>query len=206
MNWLLNLIEKEGILFFNSGKAYLNFVLTIPYFIFMVMRPGIYTEFLIFFPIIWITNSNLLEMLVYKDKIQGRLPHLSGFGFRIYHIIVGKSLFITGISVFAGACLVFLYRIITSNLHFGDIHFLLEVLFIDFFVITLSTFLIFKYAISRAINIILVFVTVLFLVGRKYIPHLSIPNHLHVWILVTFIIADFFLIRYIRKKKNEFFF
>jgi hypothetical protein len=203
----LAIIEKELIFCVNNVNFTILLFLNMVLFVYMTVNAGkAYAEFLVFFPVIWITNSNLLGMIVYKDKIQGRIPQFLGFGFRVFDIIVGKAFFICGVSVFMGIFFVMSYRVIYYKPLFVGSQILLEVLLVDFFAITLSVFLIFKYGLSRAINIIFLVMVVFFLLGKEIIPGLFASNYLHLSIILIFFLADFVLLKFIKGKKNEFFF
>lgn len=200
------LIEKELIACVYNNKIYLLLAFNFLLVLYMMMNLGKFNiDFLIFFMSLWFLNNGLLDLLVYREKIKGKIRFAPGFGYRIFEVIISKSFFITFISIVIASLFLCIYHLVYSIPVFTLYYFLPVFFLVDFFIVGFSIFLIFKYEASKGIGVVFISMILLSVFFRRQIQKALSWDYLHLMIIVLFLFANIVLFGILKKIKNEFY-
>lgn len=208
MNKIILLLEKDFI-FCSKNRRMLTMVFfsfAFSFFAFFKIAP-IYKEYIIVLASLWILSTASLELLIYRDIIKNRVSHILAFGFDIFDFMISKIIFITLFSVMSSFLFIVFFRVlrIICRYNYPSISsFSFPVLIpIVFFIISLSTFLTFKYQVSRPIRIVFILILLLISELREFLIEISRQGFVYIGLLVFFTIADIIIIQFLRSLKND---
>jgi hypothetical protein len=208
MNKIILLLEKDFI-FCSKNLRMLTMVFfsfAFSFYAFFKIDP-IYKEYVIALASLWILSTASLELLIYRDIIKNRVSHILAFGFDIFDFMISKIIFITLFSVMSSFLFVVFFRILRiicrynyPSLSSWSFPVLIPIVF---FIISLSTFLTFKYQVSRPIRIVFILILLLISELREFIIAISRLGFAYIGLFVFFTIADIIIIKFLRNFKNE---
>ncbi len=208
MNKIILLLEKDFIFCSKSLRmlSMVFFSFAFSFYVFFKIDP-IYKEYIIVLASLWILSTASLELLIYRDIIKNRVSHILAFGFDIFDLTISKIIFITLFSVMSSFLFVVFFRvlrIICQSNYPSLSNWSFPVLIpIVFFIISLSTFLTFKYQVSRPIRIVFILILLLISELREFITAISRLGFVYIGLFVFFTIADIIIIKFLRSLKNE---
>lgn len=200
-------MDKEFIICFSSWKFYAALVFLMAIEIYYIHnREKLFIEYIIIISCLYILNVVLLDLNIKMDKVQGKIPHILGFNFKVFDIILGKIFFISLLSTLFTTIFLLTYRLLYSESLFRNGHFLMEAFLIEFFIVGLSTLVYYKLEDPRA----LIFLPILTVIGlsqtKSFMIRFAQSDYFHITIILIFIIANGLLLKFIQARKNEFFF
>jgi len=208
MNKIILLLEKDFI-FCSKNLRMLTMVFfsfAFSFYAFFKIEP-IYKEYIIVLASLWILSTASLELLIYRDIIKNRVSHILAFGFDIFDFMISKIIFITLFSVMSSFLFVVFFRVLRiicrynyPSLSSWSFPVLIPIVF---FIISLSTFLTFKYQVSRPIRIVFILILLLISELREFLISISRQGFVYISLLVFFTIADIIIIQFLRSLKND---
>lgn len=208
MNKIILLLEKDFIFCSKSLRmlTMVFFSFAFSFYVFFKIDP-IYKEYIIVLASLWILSTASLELLIYRDIIKNRVSHILAFGFDIFDLMISKIIFITLFSVIVSFLIIVFFRVVRFVFHYN--YPLLSnwsfpvLISIIFFIISLSTFLTFKYQISRPIRIVFILILLLISELREFITEISRLGFVYIGLFVFFTIADIIITKFLGSLKNE---
>lgn len=208
MNKIILLLEKDFIFCSKNLRMLMMvfFSFAFSFYAFFKIEP-IYKEYIIVLASLWILSTASLEFLIYRDIIKNRVSHILAFGFDIFDFMISKIIFITLFSVMSSFLFIVFFRVlrIICRYNYPSISILSFPVLIPivFFIISLSTFLTFKYQVSRPIRIVFILILLLISELREFLISISRQGFVYIGLLVFFTIADIIIIQFLRSLKND---
>jgi len=202
------LLEKDFIFCLKCKKFYAILAFSIFFSIAAILRlEPAYVEYVIVLAALWLISTILLELLIYRDIIKNRIPHLLAFGYNIFELMLSKIIFITLFSLYITFLFIFIFRIMSSflNLSYTSVSILTFLILIPvlFFIISISVYLLFRFQISRPIRIILIAIMLLLNEFKGIIIKYSSSFLAVLGLAAFFIISNILIIKLMGGLKNE---
>lgn len=151
-------------------------------------------------------NIFLLDLHINREKMQSRIFYMLGFDFKIPEIIIGKSLYITILSVITGAIIIFTNRILNQELIFRNGHIFIEAFLIDFCIVFFTAILYIKFEDSRLIYFAFFLIMLLVSKTKHLLLKLIFSYYFHIILILLFLLISWLLIEFLKRRKNDFFF
>jgi hypothetical protein len=205
---IVPLLERDFIFCFKSVRFYVILIVCFSVDIAAILRiDPAYVEYVILLATLWILITIFLDLLIYRDIIKNRIPHLLAFGFNIFEVMLSKIIFITLFSLYITFLFVFFLRIMSSFLNhsytFIGIWNFLILIPVLFFIISISVYLLFRFQISRPLRLVLGAVMVLLNEFRDIITKYSRSFLAVLGLAAFFIISNILIIKLLGGLKNE---
>ena len=167
-------IEKEILHCIHSRRFWFGLVGCVALAGFMFLRSrSEYLDYFVIFGTIWIMNNFLIDLLVYRDKIEGVIRFLPGLRIGLFEVVLAKALFITFTSVFV-SCLTTNFGRIAASVFgkpissLGQLPFVIAIP-VDFLIICIAVLIQLRFEVSRPIRLLFVGVFVVFLEAREIV-------------------------------------
>lgn len=208
MKKILPLLEKDLLFCFKSIKFYIILAFCFCFSIMVISRlESAYVEYIIVLCNLWVFSIIFMELLIYRDIIKNRIPHLLAFGYNIFDLMLSKSIFITLFSLYITFMFVAFFRVMSCFFNYsytfvGIWNFLLLVPIL-FFIVLISVYLLFKFQISRPIRFVLIAVFLLLSKFKGIITRYSSSSLAVIGLVALFIIGNILIIKFLGGLKNE---
>lgn len=208
MTSILNLLERDLMICFHSVRFYaiLAFCFCFSIAVVLKIEPA-YVEYIIILANVWVFSTVLLDLLVYREIIKNRIPHFLAFGFNIFELMLGKSIFISFFSLYITFLFVSFFRVMSfffnHNYTFIGLWNFLILIPVLFFIISISVYLVFRFQMSRPLRLILGVVMLLFNEFKEIITKYSGSFLAVLGLISFFIIGNILIIKFLGGIKNE---
>lgn len=171
---IFHVIEKEFIHCIHSRRFWFGLLgcVALAGFIFFRSKSE-YLDYFVIFGTIWIMNNFLIDLLVYRDKIEGAIRFLPAFRIGLFELVLAKALFITLASVFVSFLTTNSVRIAASLCDkplssLGQVPFVIAIP-VDFLIICTAVLIQLRFEVSRPIRLLFIGVFVAFLQAREIV-------------------------------------
>ena len=208
MTNILNLLERDLMICFHSVRFYAILALCFCFSIAVVLKiEPAYVEYIIVLANVWVFSTVLLDLLVYREIIKNRIPHFLAFGFNIFELMLGKSIFISFFSLYITFLFVSFFRVMSfffnHNYTFISLWNFLILIPVLFFIVSISVYLVFRFQMSRPLRLILGVVMLLLNEFKEIITKYSGSFLAVLGLIAFFIIGNILIIKFLGGIKNE---
>jgi hypothetical protein len=164
-------------------------------------------EYVIVLANLWVISTVLLDLLIYREIIKNRIPHVLAFGFNIFELVLSKSVFITLFSLYITFLYVSFFRVMSfffkHDFTFIGLWNFLVLIPVLFFIISISVYLVLRFQMARPLRLILGAVMLLLNEFKEIITRYSGSFLAIAGLTAFFIVCNLLIIRFIGGIKNE---